>query len=117
MKPEQLRALYEKYGISQGTGAAPASASTTAAKAPAGGASAHTAAPHVPKHDVSVVWKVAADKSLQPVLIRTGITDHTDTEVAQLLKGSLQAGDQLVTGAVNPSQKSGGLAPGMARVR
>jgi HlyD family secretion protein len=114
MKPEQLRALYEKYGISQSAG--PASAGSASATKPAAGSASQGPPPHVPRHDVSVVWKVAADKSLQPVQMRTGITDHTDTEVAQLLKGSLQPGDQLVTGAVSATQKSGGLASGMTRM-
>ena len=114
MKPEQLRAVYEKYGISQVTGAAPAG--TASAAKPAAGSTAQGAAARVPRHDLSVVWKVAADKSLQPVQIRTGITDHTNTEVAQLLKGSLLPGDQLVTGAVSATQKSGGLASGMTRM-
>src|SRR5579862_6789022 len=108
LKPEQLRAAYEKYGINQLGGAAPSGSAS---------ASKPASATRVPRHDVSVVWKLAADKSLQPVLIRTGITDHTDTEVAQLLKGSLQPGDQLVTGSMNITQKSGGLAGGMTRVR
>ncbi len=113
MKPEQLRAVYEKYGINELTGAAPSgSANATKSQGKGGGNSAT----RVPRHDVSVVWKLAADKSLQPVLIRTGITDHTDTEVAQLLKGSLQPGDQLVTGTMNITQKSSGLG-GMTRVR
>ena len=105
MKPEQLRAVYEKYGISELTEAAP------------GGSATSAKAGSIPRHDLGVVWKLATDKSLQPVLIRTGITDHTDTEVAQLLKGSLQPGDQLVTGSLNVSQKSGGLAAGMTRMR
>jgi HlyD family secretion protein len=114
MKPEQLRAVYEKYGIHPLSSAAP-SGSANASK-PASGSSPNAAA-HVPRHDVSVIWKLAGDKSLQPVLVRTGITDHTDTEVAQLLKGSLQPGDELITGAVSTTQKSGGLAPGMTRMR
>ena len=114
MKPEQLRAVYEKYGISQVAGTAPAG--TASAAKPAAGSTPKGAAAHVPRHDLSVVWRVAADKSLQPVQIRTGITDHTNTEVAQLLKGSLQPGDQLVTGAVSATQKSGGLASGMTRM-
>ena len=115
MKPEQLRAVYEKYGLSQMAGSAPSSPASTTKSA--NGSSASAAATRVPRHDVSVVWKVAADKSLQPVQIRTGITDHTNTEVAQLLKGSLQPGDELVTGAVNINQKSGGLGAGMTRMR
>ncbi|MGE5725067.1 MAG: efflux RND transporter periplasmic adaptor subunit [Acidobacteriota bacterium] len=110
LKPEQLRAAYEKYGINQLGGAAPNGA--TSASKSAGGSSVA----RVPRHDVSVVWKLAADRSLQPVLLRTGITDHSDTEVAQLLKGSLQPGDQLVTGSMNITQKSGGLAGGMTRM-
>jgi HlyD family secretion protein len=106
MKPEELRAVYEKYGLSELTGAAP----KPAAKGAAANSSART-----PRHDLGVVWKLTADKSLQPVLIRTGITDHTDTAVAQLLKGSLQPGDQLVTGSMNITQKSGGLG-GMTRM-
>jgi hypothetical protein len=37
---------------------------------------------------------------LEPALVKTGITDHTNTEIAQVLKGSLQPGDQLVTGKI-----------------
>jgi hypothetical protein len=38
------------------------------------------------------------DKSLEPVRIKTGITDHTFTEVAQELNGKLDSGDELITG-------------------
>ena len=114
LKPEQLRTMYEKYGINQSGSAAPSG--STSGSQPAKGGKPGTAAARVLRHDVSVVWKLAADKSLQPVLIRTGITDHTDTEVAELLKGSLQPGEQLVTGSMNITQKSGGLAGGMTRM-
>ena len=50
--------------------------------------------------DVAVVWKLRPDKTLEPVRIRTGITDHTVTEVAQLLNGQLNEGDELITGGV-----------------
>jgi HlyD family secretion protein len=53
---------------------------------------------------VATLWKLAADKSLVPVVVKTGITDHTNTEVVQVLKGDLQPGDQLITG------KMGGAA-------
>jgi hypothetical protein len=49
---------------------------------------------------VAVIWKLNPDKSLEPVRIRTGITDHTTTAVAQVLKGDLKEGDQLVTGGM-----------------
>jgi HlyD family secretion protein len=67
----------------------------------------------------AIVWKLAADKSLQPVQIKLGITDHTSTEVAQVLKGALDPGDQIVTGAASSSQKGSGTtaAPGMGGAR
>ncbi len=49
--------------------------------------------------DVAIVWKLLPDKSLEPVKIRTGITDHTFTALAQVLQGDLKDGDQLVTGS------------------
>jgi HlyD family secretion protein len=63
----------------------------------------------------AVVWKLAGGKSLEPVQIKLGITDHTTTEVAQVIAGSLNLGDQLVTGSSAPAQKAGGAtaAPGM----
>jgi hypothetical protein len=50
------------------------------------------------------------------VQVETGITDHTYTQVAQLLHGKLNAGDQLVIGATtNGAAKSG--VPGGMRMR
>jgi HlyD family secretion protein len=62
--------------------------------------------------DRAVVWKLTADKQLEPALIKTGITDHTVTEVSQVLKGELKAGEQLVTGS---AKAAGGAtrAPGV----
>jgi hypothetical protein len=66
----------------------------------------------------AIVWKMNAKKSLEPVQIKLGITDHTNTEVAQVLKGSLNPGDQVVTGAAASSQKAGTTAaPGMGGSR
>jgi len=56
--------------------------------------------------DVSVIWKLRPDKTLEPVKIRTGITDHTVTEVAQVLNGQVNEGDQLVTGTISPTASS-----------
>lgn len=47
----------------------------------------------------AVVWKLDSSKQLEPVQIKLGITDHTTTEVAQVMKGSIAQGDQIVTGA------------------
>jgi HlyD family secretion protein len=52
---------------------------------------------------VATLWKLTADNTLQPVIVKTGITDHTNTEIAQVLKGDLQPGEQLVTGKMGGS--------------
>ena len=63
-----------------------------------------------PPLDVAVLWKLRPDKTLEPVRIRSGITDHTVTEVAELFNGSLMDNDELVTGSVLAGPKMG---PGM----
>jgi HlyD family secretion protein len=61
-------------------------------------------------NDVVVVWQLLPDKSLEPVQIQTGITDHTSTVVAQVLHGDLQENAQLITGAASKSKSSGGAS-------
>ncbi len=98
LKPDQVKALYQKYGITEARGRR-ASADQQAS-------------------DVAVVWKLAADKSLVPVQIKEGITDHTYTEVAQQLKGTLAPGDDLITGsssAAKPSMAGAGGPGAMGR--
>jgi HlyD family secretion protein len=51
----------------------------------------------------AVVWKLTADKSLQPVKVTTGITDFTFTE---LKDGGVNDGDQLVTGEIGGNRAS-----------
>ncbi len=75
LKPEQVKALYAKNGIRERLGAVSANG------------------------DAAIVWKLASDNSLEPAQIRTGITDHTNTEVAQVMAGSLAQGDRVVLGA------------------
>lgn len=53
----------------------------------------------------AVVWKLTADKSVQPVKVSTGITDFTFTE---LKDGSVNDGDQLVTGETGGNRASNG---------
>jgi len=108
MAPDAMQALYQKYGIDQG-----ASGKGRVQKS---GASQQS---RPAQTDLAVIWKVNSNKSLQPVQIRTGITDHTYTEVAQVIKGDLQAGDQLATGMASSSsqQKASSSAPGMSTPR
>jgi HlyD family secretion protein len=105
MKADALAALYQKYGIDQTTGSK--------------GHGQKSAAAQPAQADLAVLWKVKADKSLEPVEVRTGITDHTYTAVAQVVKGDLQPGDQLATGAAssNSTQQKPSSAPGMGGPR
>ncbi|MBS1849516.1 MAG: efflux RND transporter periplasmic adaptor subunit [Acidobacteria bacterium] len=119
---EEIRALYQKYGLSHGqSGGAAETASSeanprrTRPEGTQGGGSGENnnaaKAQRTPRMDVSVVWKLHPDKSLEPVRIRMGITDHTVTEVAQVLNGNLQPGDELITGSISKSSTS--RAPGV----
>jgi hypothetical protein len=47
-----------------------------------------------------VVWKRAAGDSLEPIQIALGITDHSYTQVREVLKGSLKEGDDLIIRSV-----------------
>ena len=98
---QQMSDLYQKAGIAAaGTGRKGSKATQQQS-----GQQATTA----------VVWKLNADKTLAPVQITLGITDHTTTEVAQVVKGSLNPQDQVVTGATaaNKSASATKAAPGM----
>ena len=61
--------------------------------------------------DLAVVWKLAADGSLQPIQIRTGITDHTVTELKAVVKGDLKDTDELIVGQ-SSSGNRGASGPG-----
>jgi HlyD family secretion protein len=101
---QQIGDLYQKAGIAA-TGGRKGGKGTQAAS----GQQATTA----------VVWKLNADKSVEPVQIKLGITDHTTTEVAQVVKGSLNPQDLVLTGsaAANKTASASTAAPGMGATR
>jgi HlyD family secretion protein len=116
---DEIHALYQQYGLPEPSGP-PAQDAASPQK---GGAHAQTSRtgrpaapePSGPRYDTQVVWKLLADKSLQPVRIKTGITDHTFTALVQELNGTLKPGDDLVTG-VAQGRASGGMGtPGAPR--
>lgn len=81
----ELTARMAKYGIE--VRGEPGTKTTSAASSePTGNAG-----------DVAVVWKLRTDKTIEPVLIRAGLSDHTSTAVVQALKGTLSQGDPVVT--------------------
>lgn len=123
LKAEELRALLQKYGLDD-QGNVPIASDTSAggvlgkqsrAHAPGQeGGGNDTAQGQTPRLDVALLWKLHPDNTLEPVRIRTGISDHTVTEVAEILKGELKEGDELVTGSMTASKTSG---PGMGTQR
>jgi len=134
MPADQVRALYKKYGLipgqQQGTQSAVNQASGDAgasgkqrrahAEGSQGGGASGAQPQHTPRMDVAVIWKLRSDKTLEPVRIRTGITDHTVTEVAQVMNGQLNDGDELVTGGMTPNSgatRAPGLGGGTPRGR
>ncbi len=103
LKPEEVRALYARYGIQE---AASEARRPRREAAPAGdqpGGAAGDEGPPQPRPDVAIVWKLRLDKTLEPVRLRVGITDRTVTELVEVLKGELKEGDMLVTGATRTS--------------
>jgi HlyD family secretion protein len=139
MSADQVRALYKEYGLISGqqtgtqaasnssnqggsgdTGAAGKQRRARTEGTQGGGGGDNGQQQHIPRVDVSVVWKLRPDKTIEPVRIRTGITDHTITEVAEVLKGQLIEGDELVTGGMTASSganRAPGLGGGATRGR
>jgi len=123
LKVEEIRALYQKYGLDDNT--------TTSIASDSSGSGVvgkrdrtHPALPQpsesdteqegTPRLDIAVLWKLHPDQTIEPVKIRTGITDHTVTEVAEVVKGELKPGEELVTGSMTAGKTS---APSMGAQR
>ncbi|MBZ5658032.1 MAG: efflux RND transporter periplasmic adaptor subunit [Acidobacteriia bacterium] len=106
MAPEEILALYKRFGI-EGVQSDDHSA------AGEGGASTSAGAqnlPRAPKAETAVVWKLHPDKTMEPVKVSLGITDHAFTEVSAVLKGELKESDDVIIRSVVPKgQTLGGL--------
>ena len=99
LSPEQVRALYAKYGIDQQRLAE----SRDGGDGPPATAPAHRSM----RTESVVVWKTRPDGTIEPVQLALGITDHAYTEVTQLLHGSLKPGDDVVTTAMTSKSPPG----------
>ncbi len=103
--PEEVLALYKRYGIegaeeqrSGKNSAAEESAAPTGAQN----------LPRAPKAENAVVWKLHPDQSMEPVRVSLGITDHAYTEVSAILKGDLKEGDDVIIRSVMPKNQAPG---------
>jgi HlyD family secretion protein len=81
MEPDEVRAIYAKYGID------------------------------LANAERAVVWKLTSENNIEPIEISLGITDHTFTEVSKLIVGSLKPGDEVATTAVTPQSTAPGQGP------
>lgn len=100
---QQMSDLYQKAGIAADGGGRKGGKGTQSGQ----------------QSTTAIVWKLNADKSVAPIQVKLGITDHTTTEVAQLLKGELNPQDQVITGSATASKSAGATtaAPGMGATR
>ncbi|HEX8881365.1 MAG TPA: efflux RND transporter periplasmic adaptor subunit [Candidatus Acidoferrum sp.] len=112
MEPEEVLALYRRFGI-EGGDRKSASDAAAAAEAPqaADGAQNRPRASH---SDTAIVWKLHPDNSMEPVKVSLGITDHSYTEVTAVTKGELKQGDELIIRSVVAKSSAPG-APGVRR--
>jgi HlyD family secretion protein len=110
LKPEELRQLYADAGITppnaKGQGGQQGGEEQQRPPRPAGGGSSENGAQAQQQRreargatDIAVIWKMLPTKKLEPVQVRTGITDHATTALVQVLKGEINEGDPLITGA------------------
>jgi HlyD family secretion protein len=109
MAPEEILALYKRYGI-EGADGPQAAAGAAAAE---GGTLASTGTQNLPraaKAETAVVWKLHPDNTMEPVKVSLGITDHAYTEVSAVVKGELKESDDVIIRSVAPkTQALGGL--------
>jgi len=59
------------------------------------------------RREEAVVWKLRADKTIEPIKITLGVTDHAYTEVTGVTKGELQADDDVVIASVASRSPAG----------
>ncbi|MBZ5523804.1 MAG: efflux RND transporter periplasmic adaptor subunit [Acidobacteriia bacterium] len=109
LKPEEVKDLYAKAGITMS--ARTPSAAGGSGPRPPGSAGGDQKKETRTTNDVAVVWKMLPDQKMEPVQIRTGITDHTTTQLLQVLKGELKEGDVLLTGSSKGAASRPGSSP------
>jgi HlyD family secretion protein len=110
MSLEEIRAIYARHGLEE-------SAGPRASDEP--GAVPGQEVPADPTHkpsraatrNIAVVWKLDPVKNkMEPVKVSIGITDHSYTQVTEVLKGTLREGDELVIRSVMAKpQAPGGI--------
>jgi HlyD family secretion protein len=96
LSPEEVLALYKTHGI-EASQSAQSAATETSADGVAG-----QNIPRRPKAETAVVWKLQPDKTMVPVKVTLGLTDHAHTEISAVLNGELKESDEVVIRSVMP---------------
>src|SRR5882757_4667100 len=108
MMSEEILAIYKQYGIESGERLQSGEVAAVPNSGSPPGSTTQTQ-PRAPKAETAVVWKLHLDKTMEPVKVSLGITDHAFTEVTALVKGELKEGDDLIIrSVVAKSQTLGG---------
>ena len=105
---EEVLSLYKSHGIEgvQETRAANPSSAEAGAPPSAGPQNV----PRQPKAETAIVWKLHPDKTMEPVKVSLGITDHAHTEISAVLNGDLKESDDVIIRSVTPkAQTLGGV--------
>src|SRR5258708_7529559 len=100
LSPEDVASLYKSHGIEGVNDMRAADSSPPETGAPTSSASQNL--PRQPKAETAVVWKLRLDKTIEPVKVALGITDHAHTEVSAVLNGDLKESDDVVIRSVTP---------------
>ena len=105
MAPEEVLALYKRYGIEGVEGPQVGASSAVADVGNVPSTSAQNL-PRAPKAETAVVWKLHPDNTMEPVKVSLGITDHAYTEVNSVLKGELKESDDVIIRSVVPKAQA-----------
>jgi HlyD family secretion protein len=103
MSAEEILAVYRQHGIEEG-GLNPVEDTTMS---PAQSTSTVQNATRT-KSNSAIVWKLRPDKTMEPVKISLGITDHAFTEVSSLDRGELKSGDDVVIRSITAKSQTPG---------
>ena len=110
MEPEEILALYQKYGIDGGEKKL-ASDEVASAERTTPSENDMKNLPKARKAASAVVWKLHADNTMEPVKVSLGITDHSYTEILSVLNGQLKEEDDVIIRSVVPKNQAPGGQP------